>query len=549
MDITRLGPPRSAPNGDLVYPSVIRDGFQLVAERPWLHGAGADPNGDFGDPFDLGLEVIALEDYSHATIPGELHLLFMVDIGRFNMVMELLQATFPTGVQSDMQGTSGQVLIRKYIAIKCIPHQVLATADERTQKARANYNRQHQEMVAEAIAARSLSNYGGIPHPNIVLPLYFLEKGAIVMAGAKYLTLSHQVNAAEAKNIKLPHPALASILRDVLLALDHIHTNRKSVWLDVKSQNILLIDGGRAAITDLGGSRKLGDLVTEGTEGFMCTQQRDARNRKTTGFPRAQAAMDLFSVAIVTFEAVGEKGIRCDGLPVTEFSALAPLLELCRMPASWDLSEEKFGDGKSATDFLLACTAPTATARQLLLHPYLECADRAAVQSWLDAVDEVLPEYPSAPAGAVVEGEQAAERYLVTTTEPPVVATALPVPSICFEMSVDGPMDADAPSPRPPRRLPAAAKTMRGRALSADSSPSAKVSSESLKSGVPVGRRRSISQSLADKIKNVFGGSRVLTNKSSNSRSILGFNRSTTSTASTSAFSASASARSLPGPM
>lgn len=139
---------------------------------------------------------------------------------------------------------------------------------------------------------------GKLSHPNIVSVFDFGEENGRYFIAMEYLEGQSLRDAMQARGAYPLHEALP-IIYQVLDALSYAHANRV-VHRDIKPDNIHILPGGQAKITDFGIARLgeepalTGDGQVFGTPSYMSPEQIEGRN--------IDFRSDLFSAGILLYE-------------------------------------------------------------------------------------------------------------------------------------------------------------------------------------------------------------------------------------------------------
>ncbi|MEA2480152.1 MAG: eukaryotic-like serine/threonine-protein kinase [Thermoleophilaceae bacterium] len=139
-------------------------------------------------------------------------------------------------------------------------------------------------------------------HPNVVTVYDAVNEGEAVLIAMEYVDGGTLADALRDGAIK-PERA-AEVIAGVAAALDHAH-DQGIVHRDVKPANILLGEGGKVKLVDLGiataleGTRITSSNSVMGTAAYMAPEQLDGRDAG----PRA----DVYALAVVAYEALTGK--------------------------------------------------------------------------------------------------------------------------------------------------------------------------------------------------------------------------------------------------
>jgi predicted Ser/Thr protein kinase len=208
-----------------------------------------------------------------------------VKLGRYEVVRELGKGAM------GIVYLAKDPLIGRLVALKTIRPAAHADDDE--------IKEFQQRFMREAQAA------GILNHPSIVT---VFDIGQDEPTGMSFIAMEYvegqNLKEAIAQNRAFTFEEVAEIMAQVADALDFAHA-KGIVHRDVKPANIILIDGGRAKITDFGIAKiaSSGNLTTTGqflgTPNYMAPEQ-------IKGSP-VDGRTDLFSLGIVLYETLTKR--------------------------------------------------------------------------------------------------------------------------------------------------------------------------------------------------------------------------------------------------
>jgi len=155
-------------------------------------------------------------------------------------------------------------------------------------------------------------------HPNIV-PVYAASESAGVLFFVMEYVPGESLRDLMAREGKLTGERMATILRELSLALDHAH-KQGLIHRDVKPENILLdADSGRAMLTDFGVARAVERDGGMTQAGMILGSPRYMSPEQASGDDTIDGRSDLYSLALVGYEM-------CTGAPVVQSSTVAGML-------------------------------------------------------------------------------------------------------------------------------------------------------------------------------------------------------------------------------
>jgi serine/threonine-protein kinase len=145
--------------------------------------------------------------------------------------------------------------------------------------------------------ARAMAEFD---HPRLVRVYSYGESGEHVYLVMELVRGTDLKSFVEARGGRLPPHETLQIVADVAEGLTVLHRARR-IHGDVKPGNVMVDDRGRARLTDLGLSHRLGavgaDLV-RGTPAYMAPERACGLSVP----PGVQARQDVYALAAVTFE-------------------------------------------------------------------------------------------------------------------------------------------------------------------------------------------------------------------------------------------------------
>lgn len=203
-----------------------------------------------------------------------------------------------------------------------------------------------------------------LSHPNIVclIECFFLPDYVIIeMEFCARGTLARFIR----RGFKFQEEHISCIARELLSALEYLHTERTVVHNDIKSDNVLVSDQYEVKICDFGLSKKLMSENQKrsaelGTLHYMAPEQ-------MTSPPSYGISVDIWSLGIILWEmshgVVPHRGAQREKVP-----------ELIRESPAPRLNPEKFS--KEFCDFLSHALEKDPqqryTASQLLAHDFIK---------------------------------------------------------------------------------------------------------------------------------------------------------------------------------
>lgn len=101
-------------------------------------------------------------------------------------------------------------------------------------------------------------------------------------------------------NNSMPHRVTMEVIKDVLRGLCYLHNECCLVHMDVKLENILLMDNLKAKVSDFDFTLLVGDVIKMPKIGMKFLRPPEIQDEKTTH--EAACSMDMWSMGIVVFE-------------------------------------------------------------------------------------------------------------------------------------------------------------------------------------------------------------------------------------------------------
>lgn len=155
-------------------------------------------------------------------------------------------------------------------------------------------------------------------HPNIV-PVYAAGESAGVLYFVMEYVPGESLRDLLAREKRLPGDRVATILRELSLALDHAHA-QGLIHRDVKPENILIdAESGRAMLTDFGVARAVERDGGMTQAGMILGSPRYMSPEQASGDDTIDGRSDLYSLALVGHEM-------CTGQPVVQSNTVAGML-------------------------------------------------------------------------------------------------------------------------------------------------------------------------------------------------------------------------------
>ena len=231
----------------------------------------------------------------------------------------------------------------------------------------------------------------------------------------------------------------ARLLEPVAQALDQIH-RQGMVHLDIKPENILVFDDGRAVLADFGITRQQGETTTEGTPRYMSPEQ-------AAGDRPVSPQSDVYALAVVIYEMLaGQPPFRSesDVVLLRQHIEDAP-------PTPRALNPQI---DRATARAVLAALSKDPRARPAGAVAFLQ-ALQAAHSTPILLVKDVMRERPQAvliPAGVLV---LALFGWLVMSPSRSPASLPTPTPtSTSVAQATEKPAVAPTLTPTPPAKLP-----------------------------------------------------------------------------------------------
>lgn len=164
-------------------------------------------------------------------------------------------------------------------------------------------------------------------HPQLVAPRSAGRAGPFIYHTRPFVE-GTTLRAWLVKNGE-PHLARAvEILRDVLAALAHVHAARLAHG-DLKPENVLLADGGRARVADTGIVSAVERSLRSGIPGAagvaLCARPYVAPERRDQGAP-PESSGDMFAVGVLVHEMLTGRPPEPEPVPLDDIRTLPPWL-------------------------------------------------------------------------------------------------------------------------------------------------------------------------------------------------------------------------------